>query len=71
MSKKQFTTRLAIALVFCCPLLADAQVFRNGDFDNGVEGWGWSQQESARGEFTAVMYFRSGDRPPPDDRLES
>ncbi len=30
-----------------------AQVVSNGDFERGTQGWAWSQQEMARGEFAA------------------
>ena len=36
-------------------MLLHGQVLQNGDFEKGTAGWGWSQQETARGEFTAVV----------------
>lgn len=47
-------TTLQFALVFCSPVLLHAQILTNGDFQTGAEGWGLSQQEMARAEFTTV-----------------
>ncbi|NOZ19876.1 MAG: hypothetical protein GXP25_02175 [Planctomycetes bacterium] len=45
---------LVLALIACCPILLHAQVLQNGNFDNGTERWGLSQQEMAKAEFTAM-----------------
>jgi len=48
------TALLPVILVICCPGLTGAQILPNGHFEKGRDGWGWSQQEEARGQFTAV-----------------
>jgi len=54
MKTRPCTLILQFALVFCGPALLHAQILTNGDFEKGAEGWGLSQQEMARAEFTVV-----------------
>ncbi len=36
------------------PQVVNAQILSNGSFDKGTQGWGLSQQEAARAQFTVV-----------------
>lgn len=54
MQTKLRTILFQLAVVFGLPALLHAQILTNGDFEKGPQGWGLSQQEMARAEFTAV-----------------
>ena len=50
---------LLVAVLLIPPSFLPAQVVSNGDFENGVQGWSWSQQETARGVFSVEQSDRA------------